>query len=363
MGWTSVLERSAPFIALVMLEFTDVGIATLSKAASRKGLASSIAVVYYNALGTLILLPIILFLRRKQATPLSFSLLLKFFLLSFVGTSGQILYLEGVEFSSPTLSSAIANLMPIFTLILAVCFRIEKLELRSSSSQAKILGAIVSVLGAMCATLYKGPAIHHYISANHPVELLNSLQSRWVFGGLILTVVSLEAAIWNIFMTAMVKEFPEQMTVVFFFTFFTTIQGAVFCLMTDRSPESWKLTSRIEIIFVVYTAIFGSVFRIVMRAWCLHRMGPLVVTMFCPLGVVIAVIMSIVFLGDPLHVGSVVGSVVIALGFYAVMWGKHRERTDAEAEAEDTASSLTPSATSPLLEKKGDGGGGSFHDH
>lgn len=63
MGWTSMVEYSAPFIAMVMVECTDVGVATLSKAASSKGLASSIAVVYYNALGTFILLPVILFLR------------------------------------------------------------------------------------------------------------------------------------------------------------------------------------------------------------------------------------------------------------------------------------------------------------
>ncbi|CDY36828.1 BnaC04g32210D [Brassica napus] len=35
--------------------------------------------------------------------------------------------------------------------------------------------------------------------------------------------------------------------------------------------------------------------------------------------------MGAIFLSDALHLGSVIGSVVLCLGFYTVIWGKTRE--------------------------------------
>ncbi|OMO88684.1 Drug/metabolite transporter [Corchorus capsularis] len=122
MGLNSYIWKAAPFVAMITVECTDVGISVISKAALTKGMSNTVSVVYYNALGTLILLPYVIFFRNKQA-PLTLSLLWRFFLLGLIGSSGQIVYLTGVKLSSPTLSSALVNLIPIFTFLLAVTFR------------------------------------------------------------------------------------------------------------------------------------------------------------------------------------------------------------------------------------------------
>lgn len=46
----------------------------------------------------------------------------------------------------------------------------EKISLRKESSVAKVLGTIVSIIGALVVTLYHGP-------------MLMSSRSDWVFGG------------------------------------------------------------------------------------------------------------------------------------------------------------------------------------
>ena len=53
-----------PFAAMIMVECTDVGIATLSKAAMTKGMSSYVFVVYSNTLGALFLLPFVLMKRH-----------------------------------------------------------------------------------------------------------------------------------------------------------------------------------------------------------------------------------------------------------------------------------------------------------
>lgn len=53
----SFIEKALPFAAMVMVECGEVGMITLGKAAMNDGLSSFVYVVYYNALGSIILLP------------------------------------------------------------------------------------------------------------------------------------------------------------------------------------------------------------------------------------------------------------------------------------------------------------------
>ncbi len=56
-------------------------------------------------------------------------------------------------------------------------------------------------------------------------------------------------------------------------------------------------------VFHFVQAVFGSVVTFSVATWCIHKKGPLFVTMFNPLGIAIAAFMSVIFLGDTLHVG------------------------------------------------------------
>ncbi|CAN0857382.1 WAT1-related protein At5g40240 [Linum grandiflorum] len=333
MGLGSLFKVAIPYVAMVAVDFSDVVISAISKAAMAKGMSNFVSVVYYNALATLILLPHFLFFRNQRA-PLTLHLLWRFFLLALIGSTGQMAYLTGVKLSSPTLASAITNLIPIFTFLLAILTRMETINIRIRASQVKCIGAIVAVTGAFIVTLYKGPVIWQGPTTglnsdqHHP---LDSQQSDWVLGSVLFTAVAFMAATWNVAQGATVKQYPEEMTIVFFFTLFITIQSAVFSVVLEKNPNAWKLKSRIEFIAIVYTAIFGSVFRIALRTWCLREKGPVFVSMFSPLGIGIAVVISVMFLGDGLYLGSVIGIIGIGVGFYSVMWGKIKEEEERTA--------------------------------
>ncbi|XP_038715647.1 WAT1-related protein At5g40240-like isoform X1 [Tripterygium wilfordii] len=386
MGMASFIWGAAPIMVMLSVECTDVGLAVISKAALTRGMNNFVSVVYYNALATLILLPYVIF-HRKRGAPLTLTLLCRFFLLGLIGysswhmhiymilvfslehifhifihhptveifffrSSGQMIYFIGVKYSSPTLSSAMGNLIPIFTFALAVIYRMETIDLRRSSSWAKTLGAIVAVMGAFIVTLYKGPEILLASPADFRHQLLFSRQSRWVFGGLLLAVTALLASVWGIVQAHTVKEYPEKMTIVFFFTLSVTIQSAIISFILETNPDSWKLKTSIEVIAIVSQAIFGSLFRISVHTWCLHWKGPVFVSMFRPSAMVIAVVMSVIFLGDTLHLGSIIGSTIIALGFYTVLWGQSQEKNTSLED--EVGSSGTSSQQTPLLPKAAD---------
>ncbi|GFY96000.1 nodulin MtN21 /EamA-like transporter family protein [Actinidia rufa] len=287
MEWWSCVRRALPLAAMITVECTAVGLSTLSKAAMTKGMSTYVFIVYYNALSTIILFPFIV--SRSLA---------------------QMLGYTGLKFGSPTLSHAMSNLIPVFTYLLAIIFSMEDFDFGSSSGVAKLLGALVSVLGAFIIALYKGKQILMTSSPSEfPQRLLYSQQSNWALGGLLLASCYVLAAMRIIFQTAVVREFPEKITIVFFFCFFSTILCGSFSLLVERNPNKWKLRPDIELIAIT----------------CSEK-GPVFVAMFSPLGIAIAVAMGVLFLGDHVYFGSVVGAIIITLGFYTVMWGKAKER-------------------------------------
>lgn len=80
--------------------------------------------------------------------------------------------------------------------------RMEKLDIRCWSSQAKSIGTIITVTGAFVVTLYKGPILLSDKTSGHPIHLnlllSMSKQSKWIFGGLFLALGYLFMATWSV---------------------------------------------------------------------------------------------------------------------------------------------------------------------
>ncbi|XP_071702538.1 WAT1-related protein At3g28050-like [Rutidosis leptorrhynchoides] len=328
-GMKSFVENVLPFAAMVIVETGEVGMVTLAKSALNDGLSSLVYVVYYNALGTILLLPnFIIHSYRNNRPPLTLSVLSKLFVLGLLGICFlQIFGYAGVNYSSPTLAAALGNLIPAFTFLLAIIFRIEKFDIRKSTSQAKALGTFVAISGACVMTFYQGPAlVKLFIDHVSHKNLLLATESNWVLGGLLIGIACISSSLWNVFQTATVKEYPDEITVVFLFCCFGTLQCAIFTLIYERHVDVWILQTRTEWISIVFSALFGTAIRSSVITWCLRKRGPVFVSMFKPISMVIAVIMGIIFLGDVLHLGSVIGAVIIAPGVYTVLWGQAKER-------------------------------------
>ncbi|THG10801.1 hypothetical protein TEA_001185 [Camellia sinensis var. sinensis] len=115
------------------------------------------------------------------------------------------------------------------------------------------------------------------------------------------------------------------MVVTLFGCIFVTILSAIVALIVERDPNAWTLKPDVELITIVYSAVFMVSIRSVIYAWVCRIKGPVFVSTFRPLGMAFAVFMGVTFLKDTLHIGSVIGAVTIALGLYAVMWGKANE--------------------------------------
>ncbi|KAK6139248.1 hypothetical protein DH2020_027003 [Rehmannia glutinosa] len=325
MGLFSWMESSLPFMGMVLAVTSLATNMIISKMAMSNGTSNFILSVYSNALATLILFPCGFLFHRSKRPPLTFSIICRIFLLASFGCLADIGSYAGIKNSSPTLGTELLNLVPGFTYILAIIFRMEGFSLKRSSDLSKSLGTIISICGASIVTLYKGPAIINKALTLNSSELLSSSQQNWVLGGILLAIAAFSTASWSIVQTSILKIYPAEMIIVAIYCLFVTTQSTIVALIAEKDLTAWKLQAEMGLFAVLYAGIVNITFRLYMMSWCLSRTGPLFVSLFNPLTIVISVVIGVIFLHEVLYFGSVVGAVILVIGFYAVIWGKAKE--------------------------------------
>ncbi|KAK3041759.1 hypothetical protein RJ639_000275 [Escallonia herrerae] len=301
------MKTALPFVGMVVVQFAQVGLMVVSKKAMASGMTNFTFVFYSNALAALILLPLSFLIHRSNRPPLTFPVLCGFLLLGVLGFLVQIVGYAGIKYASASLASAMLNLIPGFTFILAVIFRMEKLDFKSSSTLAKSIGTVVLVIGAFIVALYKGPAL--LAIPNFPHHLLMQ-PSDWVIGGLFLAIDCAFASMFIIIQVLVLKKYPAELTVMFFYCFVVAISSAAFFFIVERDPSAWSLQPNMRWMALLYSGVFGSAFQVTIAAWCVRRKGPLFVAMFHPLGIVIATFMGVIFLGDGFYLGRCIEALV-----------------------------------------------------
>ncbi|XP_058008787.1 WAT1-related protein At5g40230 isoform X2 [Hevea brasiliensis] len=336
---------------MVVIECMEVGVSTIMKAAMTRGMSQFVYIVYSNALALVILLSSSFIFYRKRPLPqLTVSILLRIFLMGVI--SLQMFLNTGIRYSSPTMSSAMTDLTPAFTFLLALISRMEKLDMRLQGSQAKSVGTMLSVAGALTVTLYKGQPITGVPSQNSSIdESLQVLPSNWVIGGILCAAGALGISLVYVIQTWILKDYPSELMITVICCLYVTVLSVPVSLIAEKDPNAWILKPDVELIAIGCSAIFAVSLRSVVHAWVCGKKGPLYTAMFKPLGMIIATFLGVSFLGDTLYLGSVIGGIIIALGFYTVIWGKAQEE-EKMVEEKGNSNFASCSTKAPLLQNR-----------
>ncbi|KAG8650545.1 hypothetical protein MANES_07G057200v8 [Manihot esculenta] len=272
----NIIEISKPYVLCLLSNFCFAAFNIISKLTLDNGMSRYVLVAYGHALATLTTALLALLFERKNESKLSLPVCGNIFFLGLLGAILRTTYLAGMECTSSTFASAMGNLIPAITFLSAICFRMEKLVLGKFSSKAQIVGTVVSFGGATLMTLYKGIVVislqlGHNKRAHSQSKV--TLDQDWIKGSFLLLVHCLSTAILYI------------------------LQGIV---------------------------IFGIIVYVQMTV--IRKKGPVFVTAFRPSSTVLAAVMGVLILGEALHLGSVLGAVLIIVGLYAILWGKEQEK-------------------------------------
>ncbi|KAJ0489555.1 putative EamA domain-containing protein [Helianthus annuus] len=322
-----MLGEVVPCMLMVLMEFCTIGLTILASTVLSKGLSPFVFVVYTNALASIFLLPYNTFIINRNKRD---ELMLPFLLLGFFGvTMAQNLAFVGLTYSSPIVAIGMTCLIPSISFILAVLCRKTKVDLRSSSSRTKLVGTLISIMGAVTMMLYRGPVVKdpstHLQLATPRFFVFLSRNENWLLGCSLFAAASFSYSIWNIIQVGTLEKCPDVMTMASSYSLFGTFQSALLALIVERDPNAWRLQFDMGLLVIVLTAIFGSLIKSNVHIWCTRRKSQFYVTMFKPLGVPIAGMFGCFCFAETFHYGSLMAAAITGIGYYTMMWGQIRE--------------------------------------
>ncbi|XP_076898017.1 WAT1-related protein At1g70260-like [Bidens hawaiensis] len=330
-----VVGEVVPCMLMALMEFCTIGLTILASTVLSKGLSPFVFVVYTNALSSIFLLPFNTFIVTKNKRE---ELLPRFLLLGFVGvTMAQNLAFVGLSYSSPIVAIGMGCLIPSISFILSVICRKINVDLRSSSTQIKLMGTLTSVVGAVMLTVYRGPVVKNpstHLRLAPRLFVFLSPHENWVLGCALFAAASLSYSIWNIIQVGTVEKCPDVMTVASSSSLFGTFLSAFLAIIIERDPSAWRLQFDMGLLVIVLTAIFGSLIKSHVHMWCAQRKNHFYVVMFKPLGVPIAGMFGCVFFAQTFHYGSLTAAAITGIGYYTMMWGQLKEDESKRAKAD-----------------------------
>ncbi|KAL6848417.1 hypothetical protein ACP4OV_021711 [Aristida adscensionis] len=332
----SVWGDCKPTAAMLGVVVVFAVLNTLTKVALNQGMHTTVLITLRQLTAFLFLAPIAYFRERKTRPKMTAEIFVYLFFSALLGASlTQWLFFMGLQYTTATFSCAFVNMTPMFTFVVALPFGMEKLQLKTRAGIAKVLGTALGFTGAMVLALYQGPSVTK--SSSSPMEVaaggspspglsVGHSAHRWVIGSLALLAGSACWSSWFILQLRIGKKYPAVCSGTAYMFLLSFLQMAAVGLATEKNFLSmWILRTKLQIITVLFVGIMGSGVSFLGMSWCIEQRGPVFTTAFTPLIQLIAAGINIVVLHEQLHVGSVLGSVLVIAALYMVLWAKTKE--------------------------------------
>ncbi|KAI4300925.1 hypothetical protein L6164_034251 [Bauhinia variegata] len=334
-------QKSKPYIAMISLQFGYAGMNIITKVSLNRGMSHYVLVVYRHAFATAAIAPFALVLERKVRPKITFLMFMQIFVLGLLGpVIDQNLYYAGLKFTSPTYACALSNMLPAMTFVMAVICRMEKVDMKKVRCIAKVIGTVVTVAGAMLMTLYKGEVINFFWSQymHQPrnyapaAGTAGSEDRDWVKGSIFLIIATLAWASFFILQAVTLKRYSAQLSLTALVCFLGTLQSTAVAFVVEHNPSVWSIGWDMNLLAAAYAGIVSSGIAYYVQGIVMKKRGPVFVTAFSPLMMVIVAIMGSFILAEKIYLGGVVGAILIVMGLYSVLWGKYKEYKEKEAE-------------------------------
>ncbi|KAF3624458.1 hypothetical protein T459_03622 [Capsicum annuum] len=212
----------------------------------------------------------------------------------------------------------------IFTHLSKITFtdRSEQLSLHRASGKAKVLGIIVSVIGAMIMTFYKGRKVPIKMHLLHYTTATGSKTENMALGVILAMLSCLSYSLW---MVLLVNDFNYTFHFSLFkimcFDLFYYLPNPFFIGKSSDPYLHYFLSAK-----VINGSLVGSGVVVILMTWCSLKRGPLFVSTFNPVTLLFVALSCVMLLSEALYVGSVLGGGLIIARLYLVLWGKEKEQ-------------------------------------
>lgn len=320
------LTNIRPYLAMISLQFGYAGMYIVTMVSLKQGMSHWVLVVYRHVVATLAIAPFAFVLERKIRPKLTLSVFLKVMLLGLLEpVIDQNLYYVGMKSTSATFAAATVNVLPALTFIMAIIFRMERVNLRQKHGLAKVIGTTITLSGAMLMTLYKGPIVN--ILGGSELEKSGDTPSgqHWVSGTIMLLSCTVGWSAFFIVQSMTLKEYPAELSLTSLICVMGMVEGGVVALIMERDMAAWAIGFDSRLLAAAYSGVVCSGIAYYVQGFVNKVRGPVFVTAFSPLAMIITAVLGAIILSEQVHLGSLLGAIVVVIGLYSVVWGKSKD--------------------------------------
>ncbi|XP_023640788.1 WAT1-related protein At2g37450 isoform X2 [Capsella rubella] len=205
--------------------------------------------------------------------------------------------------------------------------RLEKVKFRNIRSAAKVFGTITTVGGTMMMTLVKGPALDLFWTKGPSGQNTTGTDIHSsIKGAILVTIGCFSYACFMILQAITLKTYPAELSLATLICLMGTIEGAVVALVIEKgNPTAWAIGWDNKLLTVTYSGIMCSALGYYIGGMVMKTRGPVFVTAFKPLCMIVVAIMSSIIFSEQMYLGRALGAAVICAGLYLVIWGKAKD--------------------------------------
>ncbi|KAL6842383.1 hypothetical protein ACP4OV_027810 [Aristida adscensionis] len=326
--WRKVM----PYMAMVFLQFGYAGLFLISVASLRQGMSHYVLVVYRNAVAAVVMAPFALWFERKTRPKLTLSVFFKILVLGLLEpVLDQNFFYMGANNTSASFSSALTNILPAVTFVNAIILRMERINIKEGRSQAKIVGTAITVGGALLMILYKGPTVNFpwtkHIS--HAVSESSAHNSgHWLMGTIMIVLSCFCWSAFFILQSYTLRSYPAELSLTTLICAMGVAQSGAVALVMERDIKAWSINFDMRLFTAVYSGIMCSGVAYYVQGIVIQERGPVFVTAFSPLCMIIVTVLGSFILSEVITLGRLIGAIVIVVGLYALIWGKSKDHVN-----------------------------------
>nr|CAD1831111.1 unnamed protein product [Ananas comosus var. bracteatus] len=153
----------------------------------------------------------------------------------------------------------------------------------------------------------------------------SSNTKQWMVGSIALLAGCLFWASWFLLQSKVCKKYPAIYSATALIFSLSFVQASALSLATQKSISVWVLKKKLEIVTVVFSGVVGSGLGFLAMSWCVGKRGPVFTAAFTPLIQIMVAAFDFSVLHEQLHLGSILGSALVIMGLYFLLWGKSKE--------------------------------------
>ncbi|KAF8779927.1 hypothetical protein HU200_002197 [Digitaria exilis] len=351
MGVGKVLNDVKPYLAMILLQVGFAGMYIVAVASLKRGMSHFVLVVYRNLVATAVMAPFALWFERSVRPKMTLTIFLKIMGLAFLEpVLDQNLYYMGANLTSAGFASALINVLPAVTFVMALIMRIEKVRLRSVHSQAKIVGTVLTVAGAVLMILYHGPVVQFpWSKAQHHAAAAQGSSGAFLTGTLTVIIACVCWSGFFVLQSNTLQSYPAELSLTALICFMGSLMsGAVALVAERRNTHAWVIGFDTRLFTAVYAGIVCSGVAYYVQGLVSRQRGPVFVTAFNPLCMIVTSVMGSIILKEEITLGSVIGAVIIVLGLYALIWGKSKDHENQVTDVSASGGSKGSAAAGEL---------------